>query len=139
MKNNKERLLARLARVESADTTYIGRNFPTVFKKGAGIFVTDVENKKYLDFTACFGVLALGHRSPTTIRAIRKQSAQLIHGMGDVHPTEAKIKLLELLASITPYTQPKSMLGLSGGDAVEIAIKTAVLATGRSKFISFAP
>lgn len=137
MHNEKHKWLARLANVECPDTTYIGKKFPTVFKKGKGIFVTDVENKKYLDFTSSFGVLALGHRSQTTLHAIKKQSAKLIHGMGDVHPTESKIKLLELLSKITPYTKPKSMLGLSGGDAIEMSMKTAVLATGRSKFISF--
>lgn len=129
--------LARLSSVECPDTTYIGHNFPTVFKKGKGLFLTDIENEKYLDFTSCFGVLALGHRPDVTVRTIRKQSAKLIHGMGDMYPSESKIKLLELLAKITPYTSPKSMLGLSGSDAVEIAMKTAVLATNRSKFISF--
>lgn len=133
----RKKWLARLAKIECSDTTYIGEKFPTILKKGKGIFVTDIDNKKYLDFTSGFGVLALGHRSPVTLNAIRKQSAQLIHGMGDVHPSDAKIKLLELLAKITPYTSPKSLLGLSGSDAVESAMKTAILATGRSKFIAF--
>lgn len=141
-KNSKsvlKKILSRLSEIECPDTTYMSHdfNFPTVFKRGKGLFLTDVENKKYLDFTSCFGVLALGHRSDVTLRAIRKQSAKLIHGMGDMYPSESKIKLLEILAKITPYTAPKSMLGLSGSDAVEIAMKTAVLATKRSKFISF--
>jgi 4-aminobutyrate aminotransferase-like enzyme len=38
--------------------------------------------------------LALGHSSSTVVNAIRKQIKKLIHGMGDVHPTEEKIKLL---------------------------------------------
>lgn len=129
--------LAKLSAVECPDTTYIAQNFPTVFKKGKGLFLTDIENKKYLDFTSCFGVLALGHRSDVTINTIRRQSSKLIHGMGDMYPSESKIKLLALLAKITPYTAPKSMLGLSGSDAIEMAMKTAVLATNRSQFISF--
>src|ERR1051325_10708914 len=118
MSNLRTQWLKRLANVECPDTTYFGQKYPTILKKGRGVFVTDIENKKYLDFSACFGVLALGHRAPTTLRALRKQMALLIHGMGDVHPTEPKIRLLELLAKITPFEKPKSLLGLSGGDAV---------------------
>ncbi|WP_158998335.1 class-III pyridoxal-phosphate-dependent aminotransferase [Pigmentibacter ruber] len=130
-------LLSRLQNVECPDTTYISEKFPIVMKKGKGIYVQDVDNNKYIDFTACFGVLALGHRPQTTLQAIRKQSAKLIHGMGDVHPTEAKINLLELIAKITPYANPKSLLSQSGGDAIESAIKTAMLATKRFQFLSF--
>ncbi|WGL60542.1 aspartate aminotransferase family protein [Pigmentibacter sp. JX0631] len=129
--------LSRLQNVECPDTTYINENFPIVMKKGKGMSIQDVDNNKYLDFTACFGVLALGHRPQTTIQAIRKQAAKLIHGMGDVHPTEAKINLLEQIAKITPYEKAKSLLGQSGGDAIESAIKTAMLATNRYQFLSF--
>jgi 4-aminobutyrate aminotransferase-like enzyme len=130
-------LLERLKKVECPDTTYFGEKFPIVMKKGSGLNVYDVDNKHYLDFTSCFGVLALGH-SPIMIRKIiQKQSKRIIHGMGDVHPTEEKIKLLELLAKVTPYQNAKSLLGLSGGDAVESAMKTAILATNRTCFLSF--
>ena len=130
-------LLKRLEQVESPNITFVGEKFPVVLKKGNGMKVIDVDGNKYLDFTACFGVLALGHRSKVTIHAIRKQSAQLVHGMGDVHPTASKVRLLETLAECSPYTAAKSILSLSGGEAVESAMKTAILATGRNRFISF--
>lgn len=131
-------LLSRLQKVECPDTTYINETFPIVMKRGQGIYVHDVDSYKYHDFTACFGVLALGHRPKTTIQAMRKQTAKLIHGMGDVHPTEPKVKLLELLAKITPFQSGKTLLSQSGGDAIETAIKTSMLATNRHKFLSFA-
>lgn len=142
MKNTKNRkttnqLLLRLQKVECPDTTYFSSNFPIVMKRGSGMWVHDVDNKRYLDFNACFGVLALGHRPKVTLQTLRKQSAKLIHGMGDVHPTLPKIKLLELLASISPYQNAKSLLSLSGGDAIETAIKTSMLATKRSQFLCF--
>ncbi len=129
--------IKRLEKVECPDTTCITPTFPTVLKKGKGVYVTDVNDKKYLDFTSGFGTIALGHRSPTTLNALKKQSAKLIQGLGDLHPNEPKIKLLELIAEVSPYDNAKSLLGMSGGDAIEIAMKTAVLATNRSKFISF--
>lgn len=129
--------LKRLAAVESPDVTFASERFPVVLKSGRGMRVRDVDGNRYLDFTACFGVLALGHHSPVIIQAMRKQTAKLIHGMGDVHPTPSKVRLLELIARITPFTRPKTILSLSGGEAVESALKTAMLATGRQRFVSF--
>jgi 4-aminobutyrate aminotransferase-like enzyme len=129
--------LQRLKKFECPDTTFVGENFPLVITKGKGMKVWDLEDRSYLDFTACFGVLALGHRPPETLRALRHQSAMLIHGMGDVHPTLAKINLLELIATISPYENPKILLSQSGGDAVESALKTCLLATKKNHFLSF--
>lgn len=42
-----------------------------------------------------------------------------------------------MLAKITPFQNAKSILSLSGGDAVESAIKTALLATKRKQFLAF--
>jgi 4-aminobutyrate aminotransferase-like enzyme len=137
IRNSTNKLLSRLQKVECPDTTFFGTHFPIVMKRGNGMLVHDIDKNCFIDFTACFGVLALGHRPKVTIQAIRKQCSQLIHGMGDVHPTLAKIKLLELLAQISPFQNAKSLLGQSGGDAIESAIKTAILATNRNRFLSF--
>lgn len=132
-----EALLKRLKRVECPDTTFVNETFPIVFKKAKGARVTDVDGQHYLDMTSCFGVLALGHRPPAALRAIRKQSAQMIHGMGDVHPTRAKIEFLEALCHLLPYEDPRVILSCSGGEAVESAMKTALLVTKRSRFVGF--
>jgi 4-aminobutyrate aminotransferase-like enzyme len=130
-------LLERLAKVESPDVTFLGDGFPVVMKKARGMVVTDADDNRYLDFTACFGVLAFGHGSAVVREAIRRQSAKLIHGMGDVHPTREKVRLLEALAATAPFPNAKITLGLSGSDAIDTAIKTAMVATGRSRFLSF--
>lgn len=130
--------LSKLQRVECPDTTFISDRFPIVMKKAAGMWIRDVDDNRYLDFSACFGVLALGHRSKVTLQAIRKQAAQIIHAMGDVHPSVSRIHLLELLAQVSPFQNSKALLGQSGGDAIESAMKTAMLATKRSCFMSFA-
>ncbi len=132
-----DKLLTRLQKVECPDTTFFGNRFPIVMKRGSGMWVHDIDSNRFLDFNACFGVLALGHRPKVTIQAMRKQTAKLIHGMGDVHPSLPRIKLLELLAEVSPYQNAKSLLGQSGGDAVESAIKTSMLATNRNRFLSF--
>lgn len=138
------RLLERLADVESRDTTFFDLEatepgpWPIVMRKAKGLRISDADGKRYLDMTACFGVLALGHRHPSALQALRKQMARLIHGMGDVHPSEAKIAFMKTLAQMMPWDDSRIILGLSGGDAMEASIKTAMVATGRHRFIAFA-
>ena len=60
-----------------------------------------------------------------------------MHGMGDVHPNAAKIELLERLAEILPPSLERTFLATTGSEAVEAALKTAVLATGKSRFAAF--
>ena len=108
-----------------------------VLKKGRALKVTDVDGHTYTDFTSCFGVLALGHCPPVVQKALTKQAAKMIHGMGDVHPTPSKVALLTKLAALAPFPQAQSILSCSGGEAIESAMKTALLKTGRTGFVSF--
>jgi 4-aminobutyrate aminotransferase-like enzyme len=129
--------LTQLSKVESQNITYVDDDFPVILKKGSGVHLWDVDGHKYNDFTSCFGVAALGHRPEVVLTAMRKQAAKLICGMGDVHPTESKIRFLTLLGQMLPYARPNTILSSTGSEAVETALKTAVLATKRNRFISF--
>ena len=72
------------------------------------------------------------------VEALAAQSATLLHAMGDVHPAAVKVALLEALAARFPGGGPaRAVLGSSGSDAVEIALKTALLATGRAGVVAF--
>ena len=53
--------------------------FPVVFAKGKGVFVEDVNGKKYLDMISGLGVNALGYSHPRVVKVIRDQAAKLIH------------------------------------------------------------
>jgi 4-aminobutyrate aminotransferase-like enzyme len=132
-----QQLLKRLQAVECPDTTFVSDAFPVVLKKGRGCMVTDVDGNRYADMTACFGVLALGHRPASSVQAIRKQSSQLLHAMGDVHPTDTKVHFLEALARVLPFHSARIILGNSGGESIEAGMKTALLVTGRSRFLVF--
>jgi 4-aminobutyrate aminotransferase-like enzyme len=57
--------------------------------------------------------------------------------MGDIHPTEAKVRLLKRLAELAPFPDARPILGCNGADAVEAAFKTVRLATGQAGVISF--
>jgi len=53
--------------------------YPLVIERGKGVFLFDLDGKKYLDFVAGLGVNALGHAHPRIVKAIREQAARAIH------------------------------------------------------------
>jgi 4-aminobutyrate aminotransferase-like enzyme len=123
-------------------------SWPIVWERAQGVHVWDAEGKKYLDLTAAFGVAAAGHANPNVVRAGQKQMAKLLHAMGDVHPHELKAKLARELSRLTferwsrithhaSRITGKAIFSNSGFEAVESALKTALLATGKRGVIAF--
>jgi 4-aminobutyrate aminotransferase-like enzyme len=130
-------LAARLRHVEPRGVTYLGAEYPVFWESAAGATVTDVDGNRYLDLTSAFGVASSGHANAAVAAAVAAQAAQLPHGMGDVHPTEVRTRLLEELARIAPGDLCQTFLSTSGADAVEFALKTALLATGKPRAIAY--
>ena len=130
---------ARLAEVECRNTTFLCEDWPIFWERAEGTNVWDVDGNRFLDMTSGFGVAGLGYGF--TRDALREQSSSLVHAMGDVHPARVKVELCEALSEITfgKWTgeKGKCLFGNSGFEAVEAALKTAVLATGRSGILSF--
>ena len=129
----------RLGEVECQNTTYLGDDWPVFWEKAEGVNVWDVDGNRYLDMTSGFGVAGQGYGF--TGDALREQSASLMHAMGDVHPARVKVELCEALSEMTfekwEGKKGKCLFGNSGFEAVEAALKTAVIATGRSGILSF--
>ncbi|MBR57794.1 MAG: aspartate aminotransferase family protein [Myxococcales bacterium] len=130
-------LASRLHRVETANVTWLGEDFPVFWERGEGCWVTDVDGGRYLDMTAAFGVAALGHCPAPVQTILKSQTDILIHGMGDVHPPLAKVELLEELAALVPIKNARITLGTSGTMATEIALKAAYVRTGRPEVLYF--
>ena len=132
-------LAARLRSVEGANVTFLPEDasFPIFWESGNGCLVTDVDGNQLLDMTSAFGVSALGHGKTAATDATAKQANLLLHGMGDVHPSLAKLELCEELSRISGLQDAKVLLGTSGGDAVEAAIKSAILRTGKRRVVAF--
>lgn len=130
-------LARRLARVESRNITRLADDGPIFWAEAVGANVRDVDDNVFVDLTAGFGVAAAGHRNPAVTRAATAQLGRLTHAMGDVHPAEVKVRLLERLAELAPGDLSVSILSADGSDAVESALKTAVLRTGRTGVIAF--
>lgn len=131
-------LCTRLAAIESRNVTYLAGDFPVFWESASRATVTDVDGNTYTDLTAAFGVASVGHANPVVTGAVADQARQLMHGMGDVHPTEVRVRLLERLHRIVPPGLDKAFLATTGSEAVEAAMKSAMLATGKPAFASFA-
>jgi 4-aminobutyrate aminotransferase/(S)-3-amino-2-methylpropionate transaminase len=131
-------LARRLARVESRGVTCTEPTPPIFWARAAGANVWDVDGNRYVDLTAGFGVANVGHAHPRVVEAVRAQAARLPHAMGDVHPADVKVELLEALAALFPGGgAARAILSSSGSDAVEAALKTAQLATSRAGVVAF--
>ena len=110
---------------------------PIVWVEAQGSNVIDADGNRYVDLTSGFGVAFAGHRNPAVVRAIKRQSERLIHALGDLHPSDVKVELLERLCELAPWPEARAMLSLGGADAVTAALKTAVLATGKPGVVAF--
>jgi 4-aminobutyrate aminotransferase-like enzyme len=130
-------LAAELARYEAPGVTYLAGDYPVFWERASGASVVDVDGNRYLDLTSAFGVAATGHTNPRVAAAIADQASRLIHGMGDVHPTEVRTRLLARLAALAPGALRKTYLATSGAEAVEFALKTALLESGRPHAIAY--
>ena len=144
--------LGMLRRHESRNITFLdpGAGWPIVWRRARGCRVQDESGRWYLDLTAAFGVAAAGHANPAVVRAGRRQMGELLHAMGDVHPHALKACLARELSRLTferwtrrragrphrPETG-KVIFGCSGFEAVEAALKTARLATGKPGVVAF--
>jgi 4-aminobutyrate aminotransferase-like enzyme len=144
--NRTQQVLALLRDYESRNVTFIepDGSWPVVWERARGVDVWDADGRKYLDLTAAFGVAAAGHANPRVVHAGQLQMEKLLHAMGDVHPHALKARLARELSRLTfgRWRHSKSPRGKvifcnSGFEAVEAALKTAMLATNRCGVIAF--
>lgn len=129
-----QELIARLNAAEAPGLTLPGG---VVWAAAVGSNVVDVDGNRYIDLAAAFGVAGVGHRNPRVLAAVQAQSEQLLHGMGDVYAHEARVELVETLARLAPIPDARVFLAGGGAEAVEIALKTAALATGKLGVLAF--
>jgi 4-aminobutyrate aminotransferase-like enzyme len=99
-----------------------------IWARAEGSRVWDENGREYIDLSGGFGVAALGHRNPRVMEAIA--SAPVAHALGDLADAQVTAELRTRL----PWP---SKLGVTGEDAVEIALRTALLATGRPGILAF--
>ena len=136
---------------ESRNITFIDPDgsWPIVWEQAQGTHVQDEQGRRYLDLTAAFGVAAAGHANRRVVEAASRQMRRLLHAMGDVHPHRQKAELAAKLSELTferwtnrggsrsSRITGKTIFCNAGFEAVEAALKTARLATGKQGIVAF--
>ena len=126
------------ADAQFVNPAYPRPDFKLVAERGAGVWVTDVDGNIFLDCNAGVAVCSTGHCHPEVVQAIQDQAAQLIHMCGTDYYYSLMPDLAKKIGELVPISGPTSThFANSGTEAVECALKVAMHATGREKFISF--
>ncbi len=134
-KSNNETLLSRR---EEAVPQGVGNIHQIFAKNASNSTITDVDGKKYIDFTSGIAVVNTGHLHPKVTAAVAKQLELMSHTCFHVLMHENYIQLAERLNMIAPGNTPKQTFFVTtGAEAVENAIKIARASTKRSGVIAF--
>jgi len=103
--------------------------YPVVLTRGKGVFLYDIDDRRYLDFVSGLGVNALGHAHPRIVKTIREQAAKLIH-VSNLYYHEYQGELAEKLCALSGLD--RAFFSNSGTEAIEGSIKLARLAGHRA-------
>ncbi|MFA5812061.1 MAG: aminotransferase class III-fold pyridoxal phosphate-dependent enzyme, partial [bacterium] len=95
---------------------------PVVISKAEGIWVTDVEGKRYIDMLSAYSAVNQGHRHPKIIKALKDQADRLTLTSRAFHNDQMG-PFIRKLTKLTRYD--KALLMNTGAEAVETAIKAA--------------
>ena len=105
-------------------------------EKAEGIWVTDIEGKRWADFACGTVVTNLGHNHPAVVAAAHAQIDKLMHS-GCIVRYDAIVDAADKLRTITPPSIEKFAFANSGAEAVEAAVKLAKHTTDRQGVIVF--
>jgi len=127
------------ARDAAVVTTALYRYTDIAFARGEGVYLEDLDGRRYLDFAAGIATMSVGHCHPEVVAAITEQARTLIHAASHIGYMEPYVLLLEEVRSVSPspLDQGKGMWVNSGSEAIETAIKMARHTTGRPIILAF--
>jgi acetylornithine/N-succinyldiaminopimelate aminotransferase len=125
--------LEQIAELERRYLLGTYNRYPVCLTRGKGVFVYDLEDRRYLDFVSGLGVNALGHAHPRIVKTIREQAGKLIH-VSNLYYHEYQGVLAEKLCALAGGSlgNARVFFSNSGTEAIEGSIKLARLAGHRA-------
>ncbi len=105
---------------------------PVVLSRAKGVWVWDVDGKKYLDMMSAYSAVSHGHSHPELLKVLHEQSSRLALTSRAFY-TDTLGPYLEKITSVSKFDMALPMN--SGAEAVETAIKAARRWAYRSKKI----
>jgi len=101
---------------------------------GSSVFIS-VTGEEYIDCLGGFGIYNVGHRHPKVLAAVKAQlSKQALHSQELLDPLRAYCA--HLLTRLCPGDLQYAFFTNSGTESVEACLKVAMMATGRTHFVS---
>jgi len=134
---SKEEMLAKSKEVWNPDKTqfWSDSGVPLVIDRREEYFIYDMTGKRLVDLHLNGGTYSLGHRNPEVVAAITRAMEHF--DIGNHHfPSLARTALAEALLTDAPTGPGKVVYGSGGGEAIDIALKTARHATQKRKIVS---
>ena len=129
---NKTEMIAKFARhVSSGKADFFARaGIDFVTGDRDGIYISDLDGGRLINCHCNGGVFNLGHRNPRILAAMERALSK--YDIGNHHLMSApRAALAERLAAISPGDINRVVFGVSGGEAIDLAIKLARGCTGR--------
>ncbi|MDE2873820.1 MAG: aspartate aminotransferase family protein [Gemmatimonadota bacterium] len=108
---------------------------PLAIAAGSGCRVTDYDGREYLDAFAGILTTSLGHCHPAIVAAVQQQAARVGH-LSTLYVNHRQVEAARALADISPGDLDRTFFLNSGTEAIETALATARLHTGRTEIIA---
>jgi len=133
--NESDRWLARDA---NALAPVLARVTDIVAERAEGVWVVDVDGRRWLDLSSGIGASSTGHCHPHVVAAVAHQAGELLHTSVVMHHRRS-IEAAERLGGLMPFfADPQVFFANSGAEVVDGALKLARRATGRGGVVACA-
>lgn len=129
-------LIARLHAVEGSGPRTGPPNEPLIVDRAHGATIVDPDGNALVDLAGSFAAATLGHGHPDVVDAITTQLARASH-VASSSASEARVEFQEALLAIVPAALDRVLLGMSGSDANDTAVRLARSLTGRRGLLAF--
>lgn len=128
----------KIDEVKEKGSKYLFQNYGRInlcFDHGEGMYLYDLDGRKYLDLVAGIAVNSIGYSHPKWVNAIQKKASELVH-VSNLYQVKEQADAAEAIASITPKGLDHTLFVNSGAEANEGSMKVAVRYTGKRKILS---
>jgi 4-aminobutyrate aminotransferase-like enzyme len=128
-------IIERMRRVEGAGPR-TGSGDPLVVDYATGATLVDPDGNRFTDLAGSFAAATIGHSHPDMVAAVATQIGSASH-VSSASLSEQRVGFEEELVAIAPAGLDRVLLGISGADANDTALKLARSRTGRREVLAF--
>jgi diaminobutyrate-2-oxoglutarate transaminase len=128
-------IIGRMRAVEGAGPRTAAGD-PLVVDHASGATLVDPDGNEFIDLAGSFAAATIGHSHPAVADAVAAQVGRASH-VSSAAASEQRVGFEEDLIGIAPRGLDRVLLGISGADANDTALKLARSKTGRREVLAF--